>query len=146
MKNTAEELLRTIENANLQFANITEEEWSFKSAPEKWSKKEILGHLIDSAANNHQRFVRLQFEVLPAIVYDQNKWAEAQNCVNAPTENLIGLFTFYNKHLAYVLSQIPEEHYNKECDVKHEQPVTLRWLAEDYVRHMRHHLNKISGN
>lgn len=143
MKDTSKLLLQTIENACAQFAQIPEEEWSHKSAPEKWSKKEILGHLIDSAANNHQRFVRLQFEDTPTIIYDQNQWSAAQYCAAAPTENLIGLFKFYNIHLAHILTHLPEEHYKKECDVKNEQPVTLQWLAEDYVRHMQHHLNKI---
>ncbi len=49
---------------------------SIKLFPNKWSKKEIIGHLINSATNNHQRFVRCQFETIPKIVYDQNKWKE----------------------------------------------------------------------
>lgn len=55
---------------------ISEEEMSEKLSPNKWSKKEVIGHLVDSATNNHQRFVRGQFEDMPEIRYDQNKWNE----------------------------------------------------------------------
>jgi hypothetical protein len=56
-----------------KLSRIKDTDFVYKPAPDKWSKKEILGHLIDSAANNHQRFIRAQYENIPTIVYDPNK-------------------------------------------------------------------------
>lgn len=69
--NRLEYLCNTIPELLIQ---IDEQIFSEKINPAKWSKKEILGHLIDSATNNHHRFVRVQFETNLKISYDQNKW------------------------------------------------------------------------
>jgi len=145
MEDIAVELTEIVENAEKAFHGIREEEWSCKSAPEKWSKKEILGHLIDSASNNHQRFVRAQRQHAPQIIYEQNRWVEAQNYADAQTENLIRLFTAYNRHLAHVLFQMSPETGMRLCDINKEQPVTVEWLAQDYIRHLLHHLSVITG-
>src|SRR5436190_2017362 len=79
--------------------NITEAEWNAKPQPDKWSKKEILGHLLDSATNNHQRFVRAQFEDAPHIIYDQNKWNRHSHYNKMSSAHLISFWTLYNRHL-----------------------------------------------
>src|SRR5688572_28212730 len=79
--------------------NISEANISFKPRPGKWSKKEILGHLIDSATNNHHRFIRGQFEKVPFIAYDQNKWNEYSYYNQINTEQLIQFWTSYNLQL-----------------------------------------------
>lgn len=145
MEKISEQLLLIIETTKTLLPKISEYEWNYKSEPNKWSKKEILGHLIDSATNNHQRFVRLQFEDNPTIIYDQNKWVSVQNYINVSVENIIILFENYNKHLAYILSQISNDNYKNQCDIKKGQPVTLEWIASDYIRHMNHHLLQIIG-
>ena len=143
METTLKDLKETIQKAHKKFKDISSQEWNYRSAPNKWSRKEILGHLIDSASNNHQRFVRVQFEDNPAIRYDQDKWVMTQDYFNAAIDDLIELWFNYNKHLVHIISKIPTDKYNRTCNVGQEEPVTLEWLAEDYLRHLKHHLNQI---
>jgi hypothetical protein len=122
---------------------ITEEEFSYKPSPEKWSKKEILGHLIDSATNNHQRFIRVQFENVPVITYNQNQWNTCNNYNHMSASHLISFWLSYNIHLFEVIKQIPAENLSRECSIGKTENVTLEWLIIDYVRHLEHHLKQI---
>jgi hypothetical protein len=124
-------------------AEIREEDFSFKPLPQKWSKKEILGHLIDSATNNHQRFIRAQFEELPYIRYDQNQWNELSHYNEKDSEELIRFWTLYNQHLLHLMQFIPEENLKKFSRAGQPDPVTLEWLIDDYVSHLEHHLHQI---
>jgi hypothetical protein len=144
MKNIVDELEGIVSQARKDFNKMSPEDWNYRSAPSKWSKKEILGHLIDSAANNHQRFVRAQFEDKPAVTYEQDNWVSFQKFADEPVENIIGLWTSYNKHLAYLISFMPEEKLKNLCDIKLDKPVTLEWIITDYVRHLKHHLGQIN--
>ena len=122
---------------------ISDGEASAKPAPGKWSKKEILGHLIDSAANNHQRFIRLQLApevTLPG--YDQDAWVQANGYQQAKWEEVITLWASYNLHLAAVIKNIHPacaEHvwHHPKGDYK------LGYVVDDYVVHLRHHLAQI---
>jgi hypothetical protein len=112
----------------------------------KWSKKEILGHLIDSAANNHQRFVRAQLsKELSFPGYEQESWIRVQHYQTASWKDLISLWENYNRHIAHVISTMPADVLNNICIVGNGEPVTLLFLVEDYVRHMEHHLKQIFG-
>ena len=122
---------------------VSEEAYSFKPSPEQWSKKEILGHLIDSAANNHQRFVRTQFEDIPRITYNQNLWNRFSYYSGMNTEQLIRFWELYNRQLAEILTYIPDEFLSRECNIGKEQNVTLEWIVQDYVRHLEHHVHQI---
>lgn len=144
MKTISEQLMNMIKETVEKLNILSSSDWNYRRAPGKWTRKEILGHLIDSAANNHQRFVRLQFENNPTIRYNQNEWVAAEDFINAEVDNLIILWASYNKHLAHIISKIPEEKYNNLCDLGKEEPVTLKWIASDYLRHMKHHLDQMT--
>lgn len=122
--------------------NIAETEFSYKTAPEKWSKKELLGHLIDSATNNHQRFVRTQFET-PVIFYEQDLWVSLQQYQQESSELLINLWELYNRHLAHVIKNIPPEHLAKITIGRERKAHTLQFVLEDYLSHLEHHLKQI---
>jgi len=122
---------------------IKEEDFSDKPAPHKWSKKQILGHLIDSATNNHQRFIRVQFEQTPTIVYKQNEWNALSYYQQLDSVQLIQFWTLYNKQLIHIIRHIPEQNLQKECNAGGQAPVTLEWLINDYVAHLEHHLHQI---
>lgn len=124
-------------------AKIPLEAFESKPAPEKWSKKEILGHLIDSATNNHQRFVRAQFEAEPFIRYDQNGWNEASGYSKMDREHLIAFWKIYNQHLVLLIRQIPKENLDRTCHTG-EEAHTLEWLIVDYVVHLEHHLRQLT--
>ena len=124
-------------------SNIGEPAFSSKPSPEKWSKKEVLGHLIDSATNNHQRFVRAQFEETPAISYDQNNWNKFNFYNDADGKQLIVFWFAYNLHLLHIMRSIPAENLQKTCNSGGSGPMTLAALIDDYVAHMEHHLKQI---
>ena len=123
--------------------NISETEYSFKSTPEKWSKKEILGHLIDSATNNHHRFIRAQFEDTPKISYDQNKWNKFSYYQQIKTGQLIGFWTSYNLQLLDLIKLIHTSTLSRLCNTGGENNVTIEWLFNDYVSHLEYHLKQI---
>jgi hypothetical protein len=122
---------------------------------EQWTAKEILGHLIDSAANNHQRFIRAQsMEELVFPGYEQNSWVELQNYNDESWLDLIQLWSLYNLHLIHVVTQIPQNVLTKPRKthnldqiawkaVDSNQPVTLLYFVRDYLGHLKHHLNQI---
>ena len=117
--------------------------FSFKTNPDKWGKKEILGHLIDSATNNHQRFVRIQFEHLPVISYNQNQWNDKNHYHSLSKEHLIQFWTIYNSHLLEIIKLIPQDNLSKQGFTGGNIPVTLSWLINDYVSHTEHHLKQL---
>ena len=109
-----------------------------------WSRKQVLGHLIDSASNNHQRFVRalLQGE-LAWPDYDQPGCVRVQRYQEARWADLVELWTSYNGFLAHVVAGIPESKLKTVCRIGKDDPITLEELAIDYLRHMQHHLDQI---
>ena len=121
----------------------------------KWNRKQLLGHLIDSASNNHQRFVRAQFtNDLNFPGYEQENWVESQQYESESWENLVQLWASYNRHLVHMLSVIPEETLTRTRPthnldniafkaVPSSEPTTLEYFARDYVDHLRHHLAQI---
>ncbi|MBL0047726.1 MAG: DinB family protein [Bacteroidetes bacterium] len=141
--NSVNRLKVLLENIPTLLLEISEDLFSIKINSSKWSKKEILGHLIDSAANNHQRFIRGQFENIPTIKYDQNKWNELNHYQQLESKHIIQLWTIYNQHLLEILKRIPEENLCMELNVGNEINVTLQFLMDDYLLHLEHHLKQI---
>lgn len=123
--------------------DMDEVEFSFKPSPEKWSKKEILGHLIDSATNNHHRFIRGQYEDAPTVSYDQNQWNKLNYYNDLSPKHIIGFWTLYNQHLLEVIKRIPNENLQKKCRVTDGNTYTLQFLIDDYVAHLEHHLHQL---
>jgi len=122
---------------------IPEDAASKKPAPNKWSKKEILGHLIDSAANNHQRFMRLQLQAeisLPG--YDQDDWVRLNRYQQRTWIEIVTLWSAYNRHLASVIESLDDSALGHVWHAP-DGDVTLEFIASDYVRHLQHHLAQI---
>ena len=113
--------------------------------PTKWSKKEVRGHLIDSAHNNLRRFVVGQYEQQPNIVYDQDYWVSANDYQHMNDVDVIMLWQLLNERIIVVLKNMPMENCNRTCDTGKISPsiYTIEWLAADYVKHLKHHLNQI---
>ena len=123
--------------------SFSEEEFSYKPSPVKWSKKEIIGHLTDSAANNIQRFVRMQYENVPFIIYAQDEWVNLQQHQSKNSSEVIQLWELLNRHVIHVLKNVPEKNFSLLCKTNEPEPVSLLWLAEDYVVHLEHHLKQV---
>ena len=144
MQNARRELESLLALAVPRLLALTETECSFRPAPDKWSKKEILGHLIDSASNNHQRFVRAQLSSeirLPS--YEQEDWVRTQAYQTESWENLVQLWKAFNLHLLHLGAEIQGERLNSMCFIGTDEPVTLEFIITDYVRHVKHHLRQI---
>ncbi len=127
------------------FEKADEKKFAHKPSPEKWSKKEILGHLIDSAQNNIQRFIRTQYEESPSIAYNQDYWVKLNNYQHVELAKLSSLWQLLNEQIIVILGNMDPDDLNRPCPVNNESH-TLEWVVEDYIRHLDHHLEQINGD
>ena len=146
---------QTVDRAAAQLLLISEEQSALAPAEGKWSPKEIVGHLIDSASNNHQRFVRAQFTddlVFPG--YEQDDWVRVQRYNDEAWSQLVQLWRHYNLHLLHLMSNVPEQTLTKPRTrhnlhqlawrtVSESETVTLEYFIRDYIQHLQHHLRQI---
>jgi len=141
--NKLEQLLKSgLEN----ISRSSEQEMNRKSSPEKWSKKEILGHLIDSGINNLQRFTEIQFEDKPYKIrkYKQNELVKANDYQNAESKEIVDFWLSINNRILNLIKQQPEINLNHKIELDKNNISDFRFLIEDYVDHLEHHLNQIS--
>ena len=155
MPGYAAALRGAIEKSTPLLEKLSDESNQRRPAPGKWSPREIVGHLIDSASNNHQRFVRAQFQDdLVFSRYAQDAWVSAQHYQDAPWDELLELWRSFNQHIARVMEAVPTE-VRLRPRVRHnldelawrplprDKPATLDYFMEDYVAHLQHHVNQI---
>lgn len=157
MNQIAEELRATVDGAVAHLRAVPDAVNRRRPGTGKWSPREIIGHLIDSAANNHQRFVRAQFqEDLIFPPYDQDGWVARQGYQEADWSSLLELWHAYNRHLAWVIERIPAAEWSRSRTrhnldriawrtVPAEDAATLAYFVHDYVEHLRHHLAQITA-
>jgi hypothetical protein len=120
-------------------------DWASKPAPDKWSKKEIIGHLIDSAQVNLQRFVRCTYEENFKLTYEQVEWVKANQYQETDIRNLVALWEQLNRQIIRVLENYPPHRLHAKCDNSKTDVSlhTVEWLAQDYVDHLNHHLRQV---
>ena len=140
----AQSLKEAVDREAVFLKAVTERDASRKPAAGAWSQKEELGHLIDSATNNHVRFVRASLEPeFHGPGYAQEGWVNAHRYNEMPWADLIDFWKNYNLLLGRLVEHLPENLMGRKCIVGESQPVTLEFLIEDYVLHMQHHLDHI---
>jgi hypothetical protein len=146
MTQTAERLWRILTATPPRLVDISDADASHATTKGHWSKKEVLGHLIDSAANNHQRFVRAQLAPsLELPEYEQEGWVAAQAYGTESWPDLVNLWLLYNRHLLHVIRHIPETALSVPCSIGGKPPVPLREVVSGYMEHLEHHLAQILG-
>lgn len=146
MKDFSEKLLACIANTEGVCTAIKTDVWYHKASPSKWSNAELLGHLIDSALNNMQRFVRAQYEPdAPQIFYAQDEWVRLQDYQRMPQGEAIALWALLNRQIARIVANIPPENLTLPCYFYVEnvlQTVPLQYVIDDYWAHLQHHLSR----
>ncbi len=152
----ATDLRNTVDQAAPELRAIPAGLAAVRPAPGKWSIKEIIGHLIDSASHNHQRFVRARWQDdLVFQGYQQDDWVTAEDYQTASWDDLVTLWHTYNRHVARVMATVPpdvarREHRRHNLDhiawhtVPAGQPATLEYFMRDYVAHLKHHLRQVA--
>jgi hypothetical protein len=151
------DLVATVDQSAPWLAGLPESVVTWRPAPSAWSTKEIIGHLIDSAANNHQRFVRAaQQDDLVFAGYEQDYWVRVQGYASAPWDEIVALWRAYNGHLARVMVAVPpdvryRQHARHNMHIlgwqpyAADRPASLDDLMRDYVLHLQHHLAQDRG-
>lgn len=121
--------------------SLPEEKMNIKPSPGKWSKKEIIGHLIDSAQSNIRRFVIAQYEDTPTIVYNQDKWVRIANYQHWNNATIINLWFLLNKQICEILKNTNNAVAQRQCMTQ--ELHSIEWLAGDYIKHLLHHLHQV---
>ncbi|WP_170110402.1 DinB family protein [Flavilitoribacter nigricans] len=155
MSKTAHHLKTIIDTIRPRLQALTDEQAARRPTPDKWSTKEIIGHLVDSASNNHQRFIRAQFtDELIFDGYRQEEWVKLQDYARADWQNLVQLWYYFNWQMARVIARVPDpvrhqlrpRHNLDKIAMRKVMPlksVSLEYFMEDYVKHLEHHLQQI---
>jgi hypothetical protein len=144
MKELSEQLLGVVKAAEPKLNTISELEATKPVRPGGWSRKQVLGHLIDSASNNHQRLVRAALQPsLDFPRYDQDGNVRVQAPQEADWSVLVSLWAAYNRYLAHIIARLPAAKLETVCRIGPDEPVTLSFLANDYLAHLVHHLRQI---
>ncbi len=146
MNSLSEELTLVVDWAETYLRQCSDEESRKPVLAGGWSRKQVLGHLVDSASNNHQRFVRAALQdSLEFPGYDQDGCVRVQAVQEIPWPALVELWASYNRFLVHVIANLPAGKLGVSCRIGSNEPVTLRFLIEDYLRHLVHHLEQIGA-
>jgi hypothetical protein len=144
MTKLSEELRTLVEVTEPRLRQISEAESMHSTSSGRWSRKQVLGHLIDSASNNHQRFVRAMLQPsLDFPGYDQDGNVRVQAIHEADWSLLVSLWAAYNRYLAHLIEHLPESKLDTPCRIGAGETMTLAFLVSDYLTHLCHHLHQI---
>src|SRR5687768_9331362 len=141
MNPVAAELNAIIDRHFAALQSIPEDIFLLKPSPSKWSKKEITGHLVDSAQSNIRRFIVAQYEKEPTINYNQEQWVRLSGYQQWDNISLVRLWYLLNKQVCAILNNMSDETLQRKCMTG--ELHTLEWLAMDYVKHLLHHLHQV---
>jgi hypothetical protein len=146
MKETAQHLRDTLNTLKPLLLKIKDKEAGIKPAPKKWSKKEIIGHLIDSACNNQQKFVRLLLSEQPHIEfvgYAQDDWVAVQCYQKAKWKQLVRTWYEYNMHIAHIIEHANSERLGNTIAISGVGVFRLDFIMSDYVEHLKYHMEVV---
>jgi hypothetical protein len=137
LTSTIDQFIKSVNKQNIN--------WESKPLPGKWSNKEIIGHLCDSAKINLQRFVRCTYEENFKLTYEQDVWVAAQHYQEMNIADLLQLWRLLNLQITIVLDNYPPDCLQAQCDNSKKETTlhTVEWLAQDYIDHLQHHLRQI---
>ena len=151
MHSTIKQVSEKLSEALSQFFGVINKtnrksiDWEQRPALGKWSKKEVVGHLCDSAIINLQRFLRCTYEENFKLIYEQDDWVKAQHYQEMSIDDILRLWNILNLQIIHVLNNYPADRIHAICDNSKTEVAlhTVEWLAQDYVDHLNHHLKQI---
>jgi hypothetical protein len=143
IQSAAENLQKLVDETPIKLLQFSMEEINHKPDAKRWSKKEILGHLCDSCANNLMRIIRVQYEKKPFIIYNQDEWVQHQNYQKRDISEVVDLWIMLHRQFIHVISNFPENQLDSIINVGEE--VTAGFIITDYLDHQNHHLKQIFG-
>ena len=141
MESIAKDLEAVISQYLPALKSLDESRLAHKPAPSKWSKKELVGHLIDSAQSNIRRFIVAQYEDIPTITYNQDKWVSIAGYQQWNSNELIDLWYLLNRQIAEILKNTSPGMAQRQCMT--EGLHTIEWLAQDYIKHLEYHMHQV---
>ena len=147
-KKLAADIESTVDKACDELENLAREVIEAKPEPGEWSVKEVIGHLVDSASNNHQRFVRLQVDdnlFFPDYSQNNDAWVSIQGYQEAAWDDLLALWRYFNFHLAHIIRNVDEDCKDHIWVVDEDTSVTLGELMIVYLRHLQDHMQQINN-
>jgi hypothetical protein len=148
LERVADQVQRLVNASVDHWRDAPDQLLTLRTSAEAWSVKEIIGHMIDSAANNHQRFIRLQLAdrlTFPDYQQDNENWVRIQRYQERPWIELLGLWRHFNDHLSHLIRSVDPSCLNHVWVVDTEVKGTLFELMSDYLRHLEVHLDQIAG-
>jgi len=144
MEETAQHLIATVQQALALLQEISDSEASVKPAQGKWSHKEIIGHLVDSANNNVQKFVRtILHDGVHMPPYEQDSWVSSQHYNEEYWKQLLSIWEYNNYHIAHIMQHVPASVYGHKIFIGGKGPYTLEFIVKDYNEHLKHHLKQV---
>ena len=144
MNSITESIEQLVYEYKPKLLTLLPEEAHQKTSPDEWSKQEILGHLIDSAYNNHQRVIRAMLnQAADFPPYQQEEWVQLSAYNQRDWYTLVDLWMQVNLHLIKVMENVPDSALQNLCGIGKPEPVTLQFVMQDYIRHMNMHLEDI---
>jgi hypothetical protein len=148
MQTIVQDLTSILNDFERKLKAIPPADFAAKPQPHKWSRKEVIGHLIDSAQNNLRRFIVGQYDTKANITYEQDFWVAANGYQAMDQNEIIMLWKLLNERICAVLTNMKSENFSNELNNGKESVEThsLEWLAADYVKHLKHHLNQVISN
>ena len=147
-KRLAADIESVVNTACQELENLASEVIDAKPESNEWSVKEVIGHLVDSASNNHQRFVRLQVAedlFFPDYSQDNEAWVSIQSYQEVSWDDLLNLWRYFNFHLAHIIRTVDEACLDRIWVVDEDTSITLGELMIDYLRHLQDHMQQINN-
>ena len=143
MKETADSLREVLAQVEPLLRNLNDDTASLKPSPQKWSPKQVIGHLIDSGNNNQMKFTKLiSHNNIDVEGYQQDEWVMAQNYQAYDWHDLLIFWRCLNLHIAHIIENTPSSALNHEISVNGAGSYRLDFIMTDYVEHIKHHINQ----
>ena len=147
MEQVANQIRSLVDHWKHRLARVNGTQARHKQTLDRWSIAEVVGHLVDSANNNYQRIVRGQTDDrdLRFVNYDQNHWVKVGDYNAFEWRSLVELWTLANEQIAHVIARFPETHLSTLCVLSDCEPCDMRFIIDDYLSHLEHHLRKLEA-